>query len=158
MHRHGTRWCMNWTPRLQAYLKDVEERLAEIVKMIAQVKDLIAKSTVGSAERWKAEQRLAVYHEEGRFLMAQRERVRHMLAQVQQQEQLPKVEVSSDKKKYERNGFAAPVFHPYPQGAANERRHLPGRPGRDRDVHSLLLRPSLKEVVMADITSSPVRR
>ena len=100
MHRRRPRSCMNWTPQLQTYLKDVEERLAEIVKMIVQVKDLIAKSTVGSAERWKAEQRLAAYHDEGRFLIAQRERVRHMIAQVQHQEQpLPNVEVGSDENK-----------------------------------------------------------
>ena len=78
---------MERTTRLQAYLADVEERLVEIMKMIARLKGVIAKSTVGSAERWKAEKHLEAYHEEGRFLMAQRERARRMLAQVQQQEQ-----------------------------------------------------------------------
>jgi hypothetical protein len=86
MHRHGTRGYMDWAPRLQAYLKDVEERLAEVMRMVAQVKDVIAKTTVGSAERCKAEKRLAAYHEEGRFLMAQRGRIQQMLAQVHQQE------------------------------------------------------------------------
>jgi hypothetical protein len=87
---------MDRTLRLQAYLTDVEERIAEIMKTIARLKVVIAKSAVGSGERCNVEQQLATYHEEGRFLMGQRERVRHMLALAQEQEELSKTEVASN--------------------------------------------------------------